>query len=108
MIIGAAYDIVTWCGVPRFYYNDLPLGNPLGKPGDRGMQRESVIEALRLVEQAREPTVLESSHRWAEDEAWKDAYMRVDDSNREQLRKLGEENRRKRRAQKDAGLRRER
>ena len=100
MIIGAAYDIVTWCGVPRFYYNDLPLGNPLGKPGDRGMQRESVIESLRLVEQASEPIVVESSHRWAEDEAWKGAYMRVDDSNREQLRKLGEENRRKRRAQK--------
>lgn len=106
MVIGSARDIVTWCGVPRFLYNDLPLGNPLGIPGNREMQRQSVERALALVETAREPTVAETEFRWSDDDEWKNNYMKVDASNIDKLRKMGEENRQRRKAQKDQGLRR--
>ncbi len=97
-------DIVTYCGVPRYLYNDLPLGNPLGKPDDRAAQKDSVIRALEMVDQADEPIVVESALSWSDDPSWKENYARVDDSNRELLLKMGEENRRKRAENKAKGL----
>jgi D-proline reductase (dithiol) PrdB len=29
VIVGSALDVVEHCGVPRFYFTDFPLGNPL-------------------------------------------------------------------------------
>ncbi|XOV87853.1 MAG: hypothetical protein ACFHX7_23340 [Pseudomonadota bacterium] len=104
VVIGAARDIVEWCGVPRFLFSDLPLGNPLGVPGDRTMQRDSVALALGLVAEATAPVVRETGFRWSDDDSWKDNYMRIDDSNRELLKRLGEENRAKRKAEREAGL----
>lgn len=106
MVIGAAYDIVTHCGVPRYLHNDLPLGNPLGKPFDRDMQLRSVEAALALVDSASAPIIVESGLRWSDDESWKSAFMRVDDFNRELLRQMGIANRLKRKAQKESGARR--
>ena len=106
MVIGAAYDIVTHSGVPRYLHNDLPLGNPLGKPFDPDMQLKSVEAALELVDSASAPVVVESGLRWSTDESWKSAFMKIDDSNRELLRQMGIENRLKRKAQKDACARR--
>lgn len=106
VIVGAALDIVTWCGVPRYVYNDLPLGNPLGPPFDRQSHRRSIETALSLLETATEPTVVETGMAWPGDENWKNDYMRIDDTNRELLKRLGEENRRKRRRDIEQGLRR--
>ncbi len=39
VFIGSALDIVEECGVPRFFFVDLPLGNPCGKPWDVSMQQ---------------------------------------------------------------------
>jgi len=50
VIIGSALDIVEHCGVPRFVFTDLPLGNPVGRPWDRDMQREVVHLALRTLD----------------------------------------------------------
>ena len=106
VVIGSALDIVTWCGVPRFVYNDLPLGNPLGPPYDRKSQFRSVEAAISLVETATGPRVVQTDLSWPGDRGWKKNYMKIDDSNRELLRKLGEENRRKRRREIEQGLRR--
>ena len=106
VIVGAAYDIVTWCGVPRFVYNDLPLGNPLGRPNDRQTQMASVDTAISLIESATEPTIIETDVRWSSDDSWKQAYMKVDSSNRELLAQMGEARRRERRELKEKGLRR--
>lgn len=106
MVIGAALDIVTWCGVPRYVYNDLPLGNPLGPPFDRQAHRRSVSTALSLIESAAEPTVVETGMTWPGDDRWKENYMRIDDSNPEALKRIGEENRRKRKYEIELGLRR--
>lgn len=97
-------DIVTYCKVPRYLYNDLPLGNPLGKPYDRGAQRDSVVKALQLIESAEHPVVVESTLFWSDDQSWKEAYARVDETNRERLLEMGEENRRQRAENKAKGL----
>ena len=97
VIIGSAYDIVTTCGVPRFVYNDLPLGNPLGKPFDRNTQTQSVELALDLAVSATEPgAMVMTPFQWADNDLWKGNYARVDASNREQLLRRGDENRRQR------------
>ena len=97
-------DIVTHCRVPRYLHNDLPLGNPLGPPGDREAQMKSVSGALRLAAGAQQPVVEISDTRWPGDPGWKQNYNRIDESNAAELRRLGEENRRKRAENKGLGL----
>lgn len=97
-------DIVTHCNVPRYLHNDLPLGNPLGSPGDRETQLKSVLSALRLAISAKQKVVEVSDAFWAGDPQWKQNYNKVDETNREELNQLGEENRRKRAQNKALGL----
>ena len=97
VILGAARDIVEQAGVARFVFTDFPLGNSAGKPYDADMQRAIVGIGLDLLEQARFPrTTLQTPFRW-DDDAWRAGYMRVDEANAEELRRAGEE-RRKRQA----------
>lgn len=94
VVIGSARDIVEECGVARFVFTDFPLGNPCGKPWDRNMQRSTVESALNLLDRAWIPrTTIQTPFRW-ENDTWRDAFMRVDDSNREALARAGEERRR--------------
>ena len=94
VVLGSAMDIVEHCGVARYLHVDFPLGNPCGKPGDRVMQLDIVRQALSLFESATAPrTIVRSRHQWSEDQSWRDRYARVDDSNREALRKKGEQRR---------------
>lgn len=97
VIIGSAYDIVTTCGVPRFLFNDFPLGNPLGKPFDRKTQRQSVEMAIDLTRSATAPgAIVTTPFRWADNDQWKENYARIDASNRDELLRLGDENRKQR------------
>lgn len=41
-------------GVARLVITPYPMGRPLGAPGDRDGQREVIMAALRLLEQAQE------------------------------------------------------
>ena len=94
VILGTARDIVTHCGVPRFAFLDFPLGNPCGKPYDRDMQAAVVAGAIDLFESASEPgTTLTLSHRWSDDESWRDGYFQVSEANIDALRRAGEERR---------------
>lgn len=103
VIIGSARDIVEQCGVPRFLFNDLPLGNPIGKPYDPDMQRANVATALDLLEKAWAPrTTVQTSFAWDHD-AWRTNYMRVDESNRETLRRAGEQRRAERETRRQSG-----
>jgi len=97
-------DIVTHCKVPRYLHNDLPLGNPLGVPGDRNAQRNSLLQALNLAAISEAPKIEVSDLAWPGDPGWKSVYNRVDDRNREELLKMGEENRRRRAENKARGL----
>jgi len=70
-------DIVNHCGVPRFLYNDMPLGNPLGRPDDRTMQRQTLHQALDLVAAASGPVIAQTEFQWSSDDAWRSRFMRV-------------------------------
>ena len=94
VIIGSARDIVEQCAVPRLLFQDLPLGNPVGIPYDREMQAQTVEMALKLLESAWAPqTTVQTPFLWPEGSAWRANYMRVDDSNREELARAGRERR---------------
>ena len=97
-------DIVTWCNVPRYLHNNLPLGNPLGPPYDRVAQRQSIETALELVETMNEPDVYVSDLSWPDGESWKSVYGRVTEANRAQLLQMGKKNRARRAADKALGL----
>lgn len=89
VIIGSARDIVEEAGAARFLFVDFPLGNPCGKPDDAKMQREIVEMALGLVGSAIAPrTTVQAPHRWGTD-AWRDAFLAIDDDQREELQRLG-------------------
>ncbi len=104
VIIGSALDVVEHCGVPRFYFNDFPLGNPCGHPWQPAMQRDIVRQALRLFETAPGPrTTVKSPFGWHEDgTVWRARYGRVDPADKQRLLALGEERRRQRSARKKA------
>ncbi|MEZ5552396.1 MAG: hypothetical protein R3E82_16040 [Pseudomonadales bacterium] len=96
VIIGSALDIVEYCGVPRFLFVDFPLGNPCGKPWDRAMQQRIVRQAVSLFETIDAPqTTIVSSEVWGDD-GWRDRYMAVNDANRDELARRGEELRQRR------------
>ena len=79
VIMGAAKDIVEFCGVPRFCFSDFPLGNSAGKPHDPASQAATLELALRVLESAPGPrTTVQSPQRWAEDPDWKLDYSNPD------------------------------
>ncbi len=93
VIIGSARDIVEECGVARFVFTDLPLGNPIGPPADHAAHDQTIQLALDLAESARSPrTTVQSPARWPNDD-WRDSFMAVDDQNRAALRAAGERRR---------------
>jgi len=93
VVMGSARDIVEECGVARFLFTDFPLGNPAGKPWDIDMQQSILGMALDLLEQAWMPrTTIQTPCQWPDDQ-WRDAFMKVDASNREALAREGKERR---------------
>ena len=94
VILGSARDIVEHCGVPRFVFSDFPLGNSAGLPFEPDMQRRIVELGLELLESARQPrTTLQTPFVWSGDADWRDSFSRVDDTNRERLKRHGAERR---------------
>jgi len=105
VIVGSALDVVEHCGVPRFYFNDFPLGNPCGHPWQPAMQRDIVRQALLLLETANGPrTTVKSPYAWHEDgTVWRARYGRVDPADKQRLLALGDERRRQQAARKNQG-----
>jgi D-proline reductase (dithiol) PrdB len=97
VIIGSALDIVSYAMAPRYYHNDIPLGNPLGHPYNEEEHHKSVSEALHMVVDPSAPHLLLSEMLWKEGDAWRENYMKVDDSNSALLKEMGIQNRLKRR-----------
>jgi hypothetical protein len=79
VIMGAAKDIVEHCGVPRFLFSDVPLGNAAGRPCDPASQAFTLELALRVLESAPAArTTVQSPARWADDPAWKLDFLNLD------------------------------
>jgi len=89
VVVGSARDIVEEIGVPRFLFVDLPLGYPIGRPGDAAQQASICAQALDLLEAAGAPrTTVHADAEWGDD-AWRDEYMRVDETTRAALAAAG-------------------
>jgi len=78
VVMGAAKDIVEYCGVPRFLFSDFPLGNAAAKPHDIDSQALNFELALRLLEHAPAPrTTVQSPLVWSKDPDWKQDYSNL-------------------------------
>ena len=86
VILGCAKDIVEHVGVPRFLFNDFPLGNAAGIPGDIHCQQGVLDAALSLLETAKAPrTTVQSSYQWPGDDQWKNDYSNPDHLTAEEI-----------------------
>ncbi len=105
VVLGSALDILEKAGTPRIVFNDLPLGNPVGKPFDRAMQMRSIEAALRLLYSAEVGGTVETlPHRWSQQEDGRRNFLEVRPEHQAQLLSLGEENRKQRLENKRLGL----
>jgi hypothetical protein len=87
--MGCAKDIVEHCGVPRFLFNDFPLGNSAGRPHDAQSQAVTLDLALRVLESAPgSRTTVHSPLRWSENADWKLDYCNPERLSAEEIRRL--------------------
>ena len=78
VISGCAKDIIEHAAVPRFLFNDFPLGNSAGKPHDVESQALTLELALRVLESAKGPqTTMQNPTRWNADGKWKLDYNNI-------------------------------
>ena len=92
VLMGAAKDIVEYCGVPRFLFSDFPLGNAAAKPYDLASQEFNFDLALRLLETAPAPrTTVQSPLIWSPNPSWKLDYSNLDKLSSNEIARLREE-----------------
>ena len=92
VVMGAAKDIVEYCGVPRFLFSDFPLGNAAAKPNDPDSQVLNFELALRLLESASTPrTTVQSPLIWSADPSWKLDYSNLERFSAQEISRLREE-----------------
>jgi hypothetical protein len=92
VIMGAAKDIVEYCGVPRLLFSDFPLGNAAALPNHPESQDSNFELALRLLEGAPAArTTVQSPLVWASDPSWKLDYFNLDRLSSEEVSRLREE-----------------
>ena len=79
VIMGAAKDIVEYCGVPRFLFSDFPLGNAAAKPNNTLSQDLNFELAMQVLEFAPAPrTTVQSPLVWASESSWKLDYSNLE------------------------------
>jgi hypothetical protein len=92
VLMGAAKDIVEYCGVPRFLFSDFPLGNAAARPCDPESQTLNFELALRLLESAPSSrTTMQSPLAWSADPSWKLDYSNIEKLSKQELAKLRDE-----------------
>ena len=92
VVMGAAKDIVEYCGVPRFLFSDFPLGNAAAKPNDSDSQNFNFELALRLLESAPAPrTTVQSPLIWSTDPSWKSDYSNLEKFTQQEVERLRDE-----------------
>jgi len=67
VLVSTGRDLTQQVLPPRSVFVNFPMGNPFGRPGDTSMQRDILLETLRLAETATEPGVLvDLPYDWGE------------------------------------------
>ena len=92
VVMGAAKDIVEYCGVPRLLFSDFPLGNAAARPNDVSSQDLNFELALRLLESAPAPrTTVQSPLQWSVDPSWKLNYSNLEQLSSQEIARLRDE-----------------
>lgn len=79
VVIGCAKDIVEHVGVPRFLFNNLPLGNSAGLPNDKDSQALTIDMALDLACNATfARTTIQTPLSWPDHPKWQEDYSNPD------------------------------
>jgi hypothetical protein len=92
VIMGAAKDIVEYCGVPRLLFSDFPLGNAAALPNYEQSQDSNFELALRLLEGAPGArTTVQSPLAWSVDPTWKLDYYNLERLSAEEITQLRDE-----------------
>ncbi|MFV0534212.1 MAG: hypothetical protein ACK5MR_11210 [Cumulibacter sp.] len=106
VLMGAAKDIVEYCGVPRFVFSDVPLGNAAGIPHDTPSQDATFELALQVLESAPAArTTVTNPLRWPGPREWRLDYNnaeRLDADERARLRAENDDIKRVARSVRDA------
>jgi D-proline reductase (dithiol) PrdB len=88
VITGCAKDIIEYVGVPRFLFNDFPLGNSVGIPGNEASQKQIARLAISLLQNATGPrTTQQSPFVWPGQADWKNDYSNPALLSKQQLKK---------------------
>jgi D-proline reductase (dithiol) PrdB len=67
VLVSTGRDLTLQVLPPRSVFANFPMGNPFGRAGDRETQRRILLDALHLVETAREPGALvDLPYEWGE------------------------------------------
>ena len=75
VILGCARDIVEHVGVPRFLFNNFPLGNSAGLPHDPRSQLDIASQAVSMLETAKTARTTERSpYDWSGVKDWQVSY----------------------------------
>jgi len=92
VVMGAAKDIVEYCGVPRFLFSDFPLGNSAAKPHDSSSRTLNFELALSLLESATAArTTVQSPLIWSTDPSWRLDYSNLEKLSPAEVARLSEE-----------------
>jgi hypothetical protein len=68
VLVSTGRDLTQQVLPPRSVFVNFPMGNPFGRPDDVETQRDILLQALRLAENAAEAGVLvDLPHEWGED-----------------------------------------
>jgi len=93
VLMGAAKDIVEFCGVPRLLFSDFPLGNAAGRPYDLPSQDATLELALRVLEAAPAArTTVQNPLRWLGPASWRRDYMNLEALDAQDVARLRADN----------------
>jgi D-proline reductase (dithiol) PrdB len=68
VLVSTGRDLTLQVRPPRSVFVNFPMGNPFGRPGDRGTQRSVLLAALELAREAKTGGVLRDLElEWGED-----------------------------------------
>ena len=68
VLVSTGRDLTYQVRPPRSVFVNFPMGNAFGRPGDREQQMGILLDALHLVESARQGGVLvDLPYDWGED-----------------------------------------
>jgi hypothetical protein len=68
VVVSTGRDLSAQVRAPRTVFVNFPMGNPFGRPFDRGMQRAILLDALHALESVTEGgSLIDLPHQWGTD-----------------------------------------